>query len=68
MMEKKIKLVCVGDGGVGKTCLFISFATNAFPREYIPQIFENYSIQRKIDDHIVQLDLWVKFTFTTLIV
>eukprot|EP00127_Corallochytrium_limacisporum_P002736 Clim_evm45s136 gene=Clim_evmTU45s136 len=52
------KLVIVGDGACGKTCLLIVFSKDQFPEVYVPTVFENYVADIEVDNKVVELALW----------
>ncbi|KAI8052883.1 P-loop containing nucleoside triphosphate hydrolase protein [Syncephalis plumigaleata] len=53
------KLVVVGDGACGKTCLLIVYSTGSFPQGYLPTVFENYLAHVKTSNgRQVELALW----------
>ncbi|VDP40779.1 unnamed protein product [Schistosoma margrebowiei] len=47
------KLVIVGDGACGKTCLLIVFSKDQFPEVYVPTVFENYVADIEVDNRQV---------------
>jgi len=57
-MTTTLKLVCVGDGAVGKTCLLIQFIEEHFKTEHIPTIFDNHAKVIKRGGKILNLSLW----------
>ena len=58
MVVTRKKLVIVGDGGCGKTCLLTVFSKDQFPEVYIPAVFENYVADIEVDGKQVELSLW----------
>ncbi|XP_061163301.1 ras-like GTP-binding protein rhoA [Saccostrea echinata] len=58
MAEVRKKLVIVGDGSTGKTCLLMVFSRDQFPDVYIPTVFETYVADIEVDNKQVELALW----------
>ncbi|KAJ1528212.1 GTP-binding protein Rho1 [Nowakowskiella sp. JEL0078] len=56
--NKRKKLVIIGDGASGKTCLLIRFSQGTFPVEYIPTVFESWVNEISVGGQNFDLALW----------
>jgi small GTP-binding protein len=57
-MAGTLKLVVIGDGAVGKTCLLVVYAKGSFPTEYVPTVFENYKCKVTVSNVEYNVQLW----------
>jgi len=57
-MPREIKITVVGNSSVGKTCMLLSYATNSFPTEYVPTVFDNYNTKVVVEGTPVDLVLF----------
>ena len=57
-MPSRIKIVLVGDGAVGKSCLLRTYVTGEFPPLYIPTVFDILKANIIVDDQQCSLRLW----------
>ncbi len=52
-----ITCVIIGDCGVGKSSLVVSYTTNDFPTQYTPTAFDNYSVDVSVGSRLVHFDI-----------
>ena len=58
LLQVRKKLVVVGDGECGKTCLLMTFSRDEFPSTYVPTVFETYVADIEVNGVSVELALW----------
>ena len=56
--EFSMKLVVVGDGAVGKSCLLTRYRLNEFPEDYVPTVFENFVEKVQYKKTTINLQMW----------
>jgi GTPase SAR1 family protein len=55
--SETLRMVVLGDGGVGKTNLVLSYTTGRYVGEYDPTIEDSYRKQAKVDEEVVLLEI-----------
>ncbi|XP_067681639.1 cdc42 homolog [Haliotis asinina] len=55
--EKRIKCVVVGDDSIGKTSMLLGYATNRYPTQHVPSVFDNHAGSLKLAGRRIKLEL-----------
>ena len=55
---KPIKMVVIGDGGVGNTSLIKCYINDQFPEEHVPTVLDCYRTEVQIDNKALTLQIW----------
>ena len=55
---KPIKMVVIGDGGVGKTSLIKCYINDTFPEEHVPTVLDCYRTEVSIDNKALTIHIW----------
>ena len=58
MSAVRKKLVIVGGGACGKTCLLFVFSKDAFPEIHVPTVFDTYVADMEVNGKMLELALW----------
>ena len=58
MTSSRIKIVAIGDGAVGKSCLLRTYVTGEFPLVCAPAVFDNFEANIILDDQQCSLRFW----------
>ncbi|EJW04046.1 small GTP-binding protein domain [Edhazardia aedis USNM 41457] len=52
------KIIVVGDGGCGKTCMLEVFRNNKFPDSYVSTVIDNYIKDIVVNESVVSITIW----------
>ena len=57
--EYSVKVLIIGDSGVGKSCLMSRYTTDVFPQNHVPTIGMDMKAKRlTVDDMCLKMQLW----------
>lgn len=55
--EIDVRCVVVGDDAVGKTSMLMGYATNRYPTQHVPSVFDNYAGTVKVAGRMLHLEI-----------